>query len=48
MMGHPLQRDFEAMVSYKLIENLAMKADVAKHLSVIFKPDLAGIRDKMV
>ena len=48
MMGNPLQRDFEAMVYYKLIDNLSINANDAKHVSVIFWPDLTGIRGKKV
>ena len=48
MMGHPLKRDFEAVVSHKPIENLPINANDAKHASVIFGSDLAGIRGKMV
>ena len=48
MIEHPLQKDFEAMVSHKLIENLPINANDAKHVFVIFGLDLAGIRGKMV
>ena len=48
MMGHPFQRDFEAMVSHKLIENLPINADGAKCASVIFELHLPGIRGKTV
>ena len=36
MMGHPSQRDFEAMVSHKLIESLLINTNDAKCASVIF------------
>ena len=48
MMGHPLQRDFKALESHRLIKDLPINADDAKHAYVIFGPNLAGIRGKTV
>ena len=48
MIGRSLQRDFEAMINHKLIKNLPINADDAKHASVIFGLDLARIKGKMV
>ena len=48
MMGNLSHRDFEAMVSNKLIDNMPINANDTKHASAIFRLNLAGIRGKMV
>jgi hypothetical protein len=48
MVGHPTDRNFLGMVHANMIPNCPITPTTVKNANVIFGPDLAGVRGRMV